>query len=512
VIHFYTQKNHTTFPGFFNFSFIDRYPLLPVIIFCVAFAVKNGAAFLVYKTQYRFVYAVATRLSENNLLQYLEGDFDQYVQIDSSVHLRKITYQPIEFGHYVLAGFQQVVGQSILILFTVIAILIYNPVLFLLLFVILAIPVIVIIMLLKRKLAGTRKMAKPLSERSLQHLKEALSGYVESNIYDRNNFFTDRYSYYQAQFNNFQANQIALQNTPSRLIEVFAIFGLFVLILINMFTNGQQVITAITIGAFMAAAYKIIPGMVKILNNLAQMKTYRFSIEGLKPGDSVTKNTDQQVNTQLNKIKFSDVSFTFKQQPVVSNLSFDIAPGDFIGLSGLSGKGKTTVVNLLLGFIENDSGKILINDKVTIAADRRGYWKNISYVKQQPFLIHESIIKNITLSDTGFDEQRLQEVIEATGLNLLVSQYPEGLNKILSENGKDISGGQRQRIVIARALYKNADLIILDEPFNELDRASENKLLEHCKKLATAGKMIIMITHDKESLLYCDKIISLDEK
>ncbi len=142
---------------------------------------------------------------------------------------------------------------------------------------------------------------------------------------------------------------------------------------------------------------------------------------------------------------------------------------------------------------------------------RRQYWKKIAYVKQQPFLIHDTVITNITLATTNIDTERLQAAIRASGLHELLVQYPEGLEKIITENGKNISGGQRQRMVIARALYKNADLVILDEPFNELDQAAENKLLEHFKQLAQSGKMVILVTHNKKSLSFCNTIISLDD-
>ena len=105
----------------------------------------------------------------------------------------------------------------------------------------------------------------------------------------------------------------------------------------------------------------------------------------------------------------------------------------------------------------------------------------------------------------------MKAVIEATGLQELLGRHSEGLNKIVSENGKDISGGQKQRIAIARALYKEADIIILDEPFNELDRQSEQALLHHFSTLASQGKIILLITHNKESLSYCHNIIALDE-
>ena len=279
-----------------------------------------------------------------------------------------------------------------------------------------------------------------------------------------------------------------------------------------MYTNDTQLVSTITIGAFMAAAYKIIPGIVKIINSVAQMKTYRFTIDGLMPAQVSQRDITAKTNPVLTKIKFNETSFKFNDEQVLDHFSMEINNGDFTGLSGLSGKGKTTIVNLLLGFIDIESGNIMFNDTITSADDRQQYWQNIAYVKQQPFLIHESIIKNITLDESDYDVELLNEVIKATGLEQLVNQYPEGINKLITENGKNISGGQRQRIVIARALYKNANLIILDEPFNELDRASENNLLDHCKQLCAKGKMIILVTHNKESLLYCNKIISLDEK
>ena len=125
--------------------------------------------------------------------------------------------------------------------------------------------------------------------------------------------------------------------------------------------------------------------------------------------------------------------------------------------------------------------------------------------------MNDSILNNITLDEGGSDIEKLHMVIKATGLEEALGGYPEGLHKLISENGKNISGGQRQRIVIARALYKDADLIILDEPFNELDRQSENIFLHYFASLAKQGKIILLITHNKESLSFCDKIITLDE-
>jgi ABC-type bacteriocin/lantibiotic exporter with double-glycine peptidase domain len=136
----------------------------------------------------------------------------------------------------------------------------------------------------------------------------------------------------------------------------------------------------------------------------------------------------------------------------------------------------------------------------------------MSYRKHTYLLNNEPIIKTIRINKEHYNEARLKEVIASTGLLPFISKFPEGIQKIITEGGKNVSGGQRQRITIARALYKNADLIILDEPFNELDEESEMVLLAHFKKLAHYGKIILLITHNRTSLSFCNKIISLDEK
>jgi ABC-type bacteriocin/lantibiotic exporter with double-glycine peptidase domain len=201
----------------------------------------------------------------------------------------------------------------------------------------------------------------------------------------------------------------------------------------------------------------------------------------------------------IHSVKISNVSF----KKVLSNFSLSAKSGEIVGLTGVSGKGKTTLINLLLGFLEPDSGEIIINDQPVSATERRQFWNSMSYVKQQPFLVHDSILTNITLSNQHNDEA-VQQAVQAAGLESL------GLNTIIFENGKNISGGQRQRIAFARALYKNADLLLLDEPFNELDDASEKKMLQHLQKLQSEGKIVILITHNKSSLSFCTRNVSMD--
>ena len=512
VLNLYTKNSLSPKPSFLPQALLNPNSLLLIAVFFILFSLKNLFGYIGLKSQHHFFYNVASRLSKRNLLNYLGEDYGRFVGIDSSVQVRHISQQPIEFGHYILTNVQQIVSQAILIFFTVFAILFYHPTLFLLLFLLLLPPVVLLGWYIRKRLKHIRDNIKLSNEKALQHLHESLAGYVESNVYDKNDFFSERYSGYQGRLNENIAIQQTLQSLPSRLVEIFAVLGFFILVIINKLSFGAPAISMVTVGVFMAAAYKIIPGIVKILNSSGQIKTYKFTLTDLMPvetGVSPAGNIDAA--KPINAIAFENVSFTYKDHPVLKNLSFDVKPGDFAGISGNSGKGKTTIINLLLGFLVPSSGNICINNSQTSTGDREAHRNRISYVKQQPFFINDSIIKNITLSDDGYDPAKLHKAVMVSGVDKLVERYPEGLEKIITENGKNISGGQRQRVMLARSLYHDFDLLILDEPFSEMDSASEKEILEQLQLLAQQDKMILFITHNKSSLKYCNKVITPDE-
>lgn len=511
VINFYTNNKSTATISFLPAALTNKNSLLLISVFVVLFGLKNLLGYLNLKWQDRFFYGVASRLSKRNIQNYLKDDYLRFVNIDSSVLIRRISQQPIEFSHYILTNFQQVVSQSILIFFTITVILFNQPTLFFLLFLLLLPPVVLLGHFIRNKLKAIRDNTKITSQKTIQHLQESLSGYMESNIYHKDDFFINRYYTYQLQLNNNLGTQQTLQGLTSRLVEVFAILGFFILVAINKLSVNTPVVSMLTIGIFMAASYKIIPGVVKILNSMGQIKTYQFTLTDLQPDDVPITITKEQVEP-LKSVIFEQVKFKYKDQNILNGISFEIQQGDFIGLSAKSGKGKTTVIHLLLGFLKHHKGNILINGQKTTWVTRQGYWSRISYVKQQPFIINDTILKNITLTDDVYDADKLADVIAFCGLDNITAQYPEGINKFITENGKNISGGQRQRIMLARALYHDFDLLILDEAFSEMDEVSEKSILIKLKLLAKQGKMIILITHNKSSLYICDKTISLDEE
>lgn len=496
VIHWYTQHR-------------AEHALWPIIALMLFFAGKSAGGYFFYQAQYRFAFSVSARLSEQALRCYMNGGYTSYAAHDTAEYVRSIVYAPAEFAQFILSGAQQLLTEILLIVLSVSALLWYNGRLLLIVSCTLTPAVISLYFIIRKKLARIRRQIKTVNEQALQYLHEALHGYVESNIYNRNSFFVQRYAGSQQTVSSFIAGLQITQGIPPRFFEVFAVLGLCLLILASQTTSGHTA-DVLTLGAFIAATYKIIPGISRVMNLTAQMNTYCYTLQELAK-TAIHKPCAREpfAPTPVSVIEGRHLSFSYEGHVIFRHLSFTAQSGQFTGISGPSGKGKTTLLHLLLGFLDTQSGSILFNGQPVSTGERKAWWNEVAYVKQEPLLLHASLLNNIVLFEECYDAGRLAQVLEITGLNTMLFHLPDGLHHLIAENGRNISGGQRQRIAIARALYKKADILLLDEPFNELDEASEIQLLTHFRQLANEGKMILLITHNSKALTFCNNIISL---
>jgi ABC-type bacteriocin/lantibiotic exporter with double-glycine peptidase domain len=207
-----------------------------------------------------------------------------------------------------------------------------------------------------------------------------------------------------------------------------------------------------------------------------------------------------------NKIEFNNVNFTYNDKIVLNNLNFTITKGKSISLIGKSGSGKSTLLDILMGLIEPSSGEILI-DNMILNNNYICSWNNkISHVSQSVFLLDASILFNIT-KDPSISESdsRLQNILNICDLNGFINGLNKGIKSQIGENGIMISGGQRQRIALARALYKDSEVVILDEATSALDEESEFLLLNNIIKYCKINNITLIITnHRKIALELCD--------
>ena len=205
-------------------------------------------------------------------------------------------------------------------------------------------------------------------------------------------------------------------------------------------------------------------------------------------------------------IRFSNLSFSYGKKKILNNLNFEIKKGDVFGITGLSGSGKTTILNLLLGLIKPDSGEILIDG--SNKSKTGNFQKKIGLCDQTIFLTNDSIETNITMGDKDFSTNFYNSIIEKTQLKNFISNIDNDF--IIDEATNNISGGQLQRIGIARALFSNREILILDEFTSAIDPKTKITILNNLFKKRD-NKTYIIVSHDSEVIKYCNKVIDLND-
>jgi ABC-type multidrug transport system fused ATPase/permease subunit len=495
-------------------SYLLANPLVSFCYFTAFVSLKNWIASLISNRQFRFSFKVAQRISKEGLSLFFRRDYLNYSKTTSSSLIRSISYQPIEFCQYVLSGFQQILNEVVLIVIVIITLLIFDSGITIILFLVLALPIYFVSMFIKSRLTKIRENIKRTNEQALQYLQESLNGYVEASLFEKKDFFVNRYSKEQATLSYYLSVLQSTQNHSQRILEAFGIIGLLLLFAANTYFSSPSSQIIVNIGIFLGAAYKLIPGIVKIISLSAQIRTFGYSSENLPVLPNLAENpiSNSTINNQcLESISFNGVSFSYQDKSILKDFSVSLRKGDFVFINAPSGKGKTTFINLLLGFLESDKGQIEFNSQALKASERRLFWSKISYLKQDTFIINDTILKNITLDDKDFDKKLLEEAFYASGLDAFISKQEAGIDYVIAENGKNISGGQMQRIGLARAFYKKADVYIFDEAMNELDDESERLILIQLKKLTDQGHIVLLVSHNSRSQIYCNKTITLED-
>ena len=197
----------------------------------------------------------------------------------------------------------------------------------------------------------------------------------------------------------------------------------------------------------------------------------------------------------------------------MENINIIINKGEIVGVIGDNGSGKSTLCNLLLGLLKPEKGSIIIDDKINIHDSYQGYKKNLSFVPQKIYLINDTIKNNIMFGSENdeiknFNVNKVKILSQLLAFNLKDSS-DDIFDYKIGEDGSKLSGGQKQRIAIARALYKDTEILIMDEPNNNLDSQIEIKIMEDLVNLST-NKTIIIITHNPETLKHCNKVIEIN--
>ena len=309
----------------------------------------------------------------------------------------------------------------------------------------------------------------------------------------------------------------------SKYIIEFMLVSFFVLYIFFLFffdkSNLNEALTIIIV--YTAVSVRLSPSFNVIINSFASINFGLFSIEKIYStiSNKNFKSSQQIENSTINEMEnkdlkfenifFKNVFFSYNQKDkIIENLNVGIKKNQIIGVSGSSGSGKTTFLNLFLGFIQPTSGTILLNNKVNLP---NNIWTNqIAYMPQDIFLFSDSIKTNITLKETinQKEYQMLIDAIEKVDLKEFLHNQKDGIDTVISDTGLNFSGGQKQRLALARSIYHNKEILVLDESTSALDSITISKIIELLLVLKKE-KTIIISSHNPDVLKICDKIIKL---
>lgn len=350
----------------------------------------------------------------------------------------------------------------------------------------------------------------------VQNIQQSILSIKETIIHDRKDYFLNKVKSFSNIHRNLLIKYFTLLEIPKMIFEFIALFSIISFLSYSVFVL-DVISTEILpiIGTFCVAAYRIMPAANRILVSLQRIKFSTNSLENLYLAMENEKIDDDNKHKAIylslngfNKLNLSDLSYTYnKNDLILKNLKLEINSSEVIGIVGKSGSGKSTLINLLLGLLKPSSGNLLIND-ININECLVSWQKMIGYVPQNINLIDDTIKENILLGQKENEEQ-LNEAINLSNLDSLISKSEKGIYTHIGENGIKISGGQKQRLGIARALYGGRNILFFDEATSALDYDTENKIMENIYSLRK-NKTLIIVTHNEDLLFSCDKVFKLE--
>ncbi|WP_228388430.1 peptidase domain-containing ABC transporter [Chryseobacterium sp. CBo1] len=389
---------------------------------------------------------------------------------------------------------------------------IYNLVILLIFFVLSSLSVIWISIFLNRRKALDQKEFV-LNSKNQNILNEMVFGMSEIKINQSENF--QRSKWENLQHEVFERNKKALKLSQYQMIGAGFISQLKN-ILITGFSAFAVIDGNLTLGMMLAISF-IVGQMNSPFDQLlyfievsqdAKLSLERISEVHTKP----VENTNQEITEikKNNDVILHNVNFGFGEFPILKDLNAIIPQGKVTAIVGESGSGKTTLFKLLLRFYEPDSGNISFGGSL-LSDISLNQWRNITgTVLQEGFIFSETIRRNITLKQDNIDENLLNYAVKVANLQKLISQFPQGLNTVVGNDGIGLSTGQKQRILIARAIYKNPAVFLLDEATSALDAQNEKEIMENLFEFFK-GKTVIVIAHRLSTIKNADQILVLHD-
>jgi ATP-binding cassette, subfamily B, bacterial PglK len=505
---------------YINIQTTQELIIMMSIILIVFFTIKNIFSLFVMYLQSRLVFTKRSELGRKLFEGYMKAPYSFHLKHNSAELDRNIRFESSNVFNFV-QDFLLLFSNLFLTIsiFTILLLANWQAVLGIGFFIVVFSAIFIFFSGKYSKLYGIEVQNSQLHIGKA--MKEGMASIIEVKLLRLESFFPDRY--FRHMMSNARANwsQATLSTAPNLFFEILAVGSLVGVMVVLSISNFDINSVLPILGLFSFAFIRLIPSITAIIKNFQSIKFLIPSLElvhaDFKKLDLLSEANNQnhiQGPFDFDRLSFEMVNYAFpanKRVSVISGLSLDVSKGKAIGITGPSGSGKTTLINLILGLLKPDSGLIKINDEEMQTNLTR--WRSlIGYVPQSITLIDASIRENVAMGLEGnaIDNQKVWSVLKESNLDDLVKDLPQQLDTMIGENGIRISGGQRQRLGLARALYRDPQVIIFDEATSALDVETEKKITKEIMKLS-GKRTLIIVSHRISTIKDCDVIFYLKE-
>lgn len=515
------------FSALLNFAGLAA--LIPVLLFLIEEKEEKGEAllfcllavgFILFKNvlvmglsrfQNYFLLSLYKRLSFSLFSSYYHRGILFISRLGSTRLGYEVNYVCYAFSMSLLSPLLNMTADVLLILLVTAVLLVYAPMTVLMLYLAFFPFMLMYIFGIKRRIRYYGKKELLARREQTRIVTEAYKGYAELEV---NHAFPFLQHSFLKGLDTISFCRLKLETVyhlPLCLSELSVVIGLTLLAL-----SGTGNVKAL-VGIFAVGAFRLLPALRESLSAWTQIQNSVFCLRIIKAGmEDLFSTFEEKPTAGLSfekEIVISNLSYTYPEgKRVLKEFDCTIRKGEYIGIRGSSGIGKSTLFNLLLGFLKPDGGEIRI-DGVLLSAENRKLWhRRIGYVPQGVFIPDGTLAENVALGCCDISKEKVKRILRQVRLDEWVDELPLGIDTLLGESGARLSGGQKQRVGIARALYKEADILLLDEATSALDTATECEINEMICGLRNdyRGLTVLSIAHRESSLAFCNRIITLN--
>lgn len=483
-----------------------KYVLLCLV---VLFALKTVSALLVYRWQLKYIYHISSSLSDRVFNQSFNVSLNIHKKILASDRLMEVNTITNSFPYLVLLPAISALSEMIFVVICVCALLVIKPFLVLALVIALLPQALVLFYVGRKKLKKTGDIINQGLAQQNDLVSQSMLGFSEINLYNLGQQFRQDLNKVRTEVYSHRLKvQLFSSAAPHRMMELLTVLALCIMA-VYFYGFNQTSSFYSTLALFAAAAFRLLPSMNRVVMGANTLISFAPMLDLIPaPASSSFDEVTHNIET-FKSMEIKDLHFNFDDDVSLFNgLNLKVSKGEFIGLFGESGTGKTTLINLIIGFYELPDQHISVND-YPMSKVKKSWQTKLGYVKQDAFVTANSIAENIAFGSKDIDFDKIKRLLLQVKLWDWVSSLPNGVHTTIGDQGARISGGQKQRLAIARALYREAEVIICDEITTSLDEENKLGIIALIEDLNKNGQTIIMVSHDLSVFKHASSVYEL---